>query len=160
MAAPRGPCGAYAAYAFIYLYYIVYIYIYNGYSEPSVDRKGIQPIGSSGVINPTFFTNLFHVGLKSHTFVLSAGHVERYEASDWRRIGNPRVDRVDAWTTDRVDTCLLKRVITATIQSRGEDLTRRIKIQRQRLKAFYNACFKGFIRTDGSQSNSYEMTRF
>ena len=30
--------------------------------QPSVDRKGIQPIRSSGLINLTFFTNLFRVG--------------------------------------------------------------------------------------------------
>ena len=31
--------------------------------QPSVDRKGIQPIKPSGPINPTGFTNIFRVGL-------------------------------------------------------------------------------------------------
>ena len=40
---PRGSATrAHAAYAFIYLCYIVYIY--NGYSQPSVDWKGIRTI--------------------------------------------------------------------------------------------------------------------
>ena len=41
--------------------------------QPSVDRKGIQPISSSGLINPTVVFNIFRVGLKSHTVVLIAG---------------------------------------------------------------------------------------
>ena len=41
--------------------------------QPSVDRKDIHPIGSSGIINPTVIFNIFHVGLKSHTVYLNAG---------------------------------------------------------------------------------------
>ena len=42
----------------------------------------------------------------------------------------------------------------------GEHLTCRIKIQWRGFKAFYNACFESFIKTPGSQSNGYELTRF
>ena len=59
------PCGsatrAHAAYAFIYLCYIVYIY--NGYSQPSVDRKGIRTIKSVAPYKPDGFTEFFRVGL-------------------------------------------------------------------------------------------------
>ena len=65
------PRGAYAAYIFISFSYILYI---MGI-QPSVYRKGIQPIRSSGLINPTFFLNLFRVGLKSHTVYLNASDV-------------------------------------------------------------------------------------
>ena len=81
-----GPCGsatrAHAAYAFIYLCYIVYIY--NGYSKPSVDRKGIQPIRSSGLINPKIPFLLFRVGL-IHTAFIVASDVAKAEASDSNR---------------------------------------------------------------------------
>ena len=66
-----GPRDAYAAYIIIYFIYILYI---MGI-QPSVYRKGIQPIRSSGVINPTFFFNLFRVGLKSHTVYFNIGDV-------------------------------------------------------------------------------------
>ena len=68
-----------AAYAFIYLCYIVYIF--NGYSQPSVDRKGIRPIRSPGLINPTIPLLLFRVGL-IHTAFIAAGNVGKAEASD------------------------------------------------------------------------------
>ena len=59
---PRGSATrAHAVYAFIYLCYIVYIY--NGYSQPSVDRKGIRTIKSVGRYKPDGFTDFFHVGL-------------------------------------------------------------------------------------------------
>ena len=59
---PRGNATrAHAAYAFIYLCYIVYIY--NGYSQPSVDRKGIRTIKSVGPYKPDGFTDFFRVGL-------------------------------------------------------------------------------------------------
>ena len=64
--------------------------------QPSVYWKGIQPINSSSLINPTFFFNVFRVGLKSHTVLLIAGHVAQGEALDRRHIGNPRVDRLNA----------------------------------------------------------------
>ena len=107
MAAPHGPTRR-----IIHLYFI-YI-LYNMGFQPSVDRKGIQPIRSSGVINPTFFFNLFRVGLKSHTVLLIAGHVAQGEALDrdrsvpieWTR--GPRI-------TDQA-RALLNRVITATIE--------------------------------------------
>ena len=51
--------------------YLIYI-LYNMGFQPFVDRKGIQPIRPSGLINSTFFTNLFRVGLKSHTVLLIA----------------------------------------------------------------------------------------
>ena len=60
------------------------------------------------------FTNLFHVGLKSHTILLIAGHVAQGEALDrdqsapieWTR--GPRI-------TDQA-RALLNQVITATIE--------------------------------------------
>ena len=70
--------------------------------QPSVARKGIQPIRSSGLINPTFFINLFRVGLKSHTILLVAGHVAQGEALDRRSSGNPRVDHVNAGPPDQI----------------------------------------------------------
>ena len=54
-----GPRGAYAACLYLYLYSL---HIVKGI-QPSVDRKGIQPIRSSGIINPTVLFNFFHVGL-------------------------------------------------------------------------------------------------
>ena len=71
VAAPRGPTRRLRD-------VFIYIYLYTLYSrgiQPSVFRKGIQPIRSSGVINPTFFFNLFRVRLKSHTVYLNAGDV-------------------------------------------------------------------------------------
>ena len=59
MAAHTGPRSAYAAYTYTYIFSIVYI---MGI-QPSVYRKGIQPTNLSGLINPTCFTNFFHVGL-------------------------------------------------------------------------------------------------
>ena len=82
--------------------------------QRSVDRKGIQPIRSAGVINLTFFLNLFRVGLKSHTVLLIAGHVAQGEALDRNRSASiewtrgPRI-------TDQA-RALLNRVITATIE--------------------------------------------
>ena len=70
---------AHATNAFIYLCYIVYIY--NGYSQPSVVRKGIQPIRSSGLINPTILFFYFRVGL-IHTAFIAASDVAKAEASD------------------------------------------------------------------------------
>ena len=107
MAAPRGPTRR-----FIDLYSIYTLY--NMGFQPSVDHKGIQPIRSSGLINPTFFTNLFRVGLKSHTVLLVAGHVTQGEALDRRRIGNPRVDRVNAGPPINQSCTCLKGVIITT----------------------------------------------
>ena len=74
-AGPRGtyagPRGAYAAYIIIYILHS----IYNKGFQPSVYRKGIQSSKPSGPINPTCFTNLFRMGLKSHTVYLNAGDV-------------------------------------------------------------------------------------
>ena len=59
---PRGSTTrAHATYAFIYVCYIVYIY--NAYSQPSVERKGIQTIKSVGPYKPDEFTDFFRVGL-------------------------------------------------------------------------------------------------
>ena len=98
----------------IHLYFIDILY--NMGFQPSVDRKGIQPIRSSGLINSTFFTNLFRVGLKSHTILLIAGHVTQGEALDRRRIGNPHVDRVNTRPPiNQSCTCLKGVIITAQI---------------------------------------------
>ena len=85
-AGPRG------VHIFIFILHI----LYSRGIQPSVDWKGIQPISSSGLINPTCFFNLFRVGLKSHRVLLIAGHVAQGEALDRRCIGNPRVHRVNA----------------------------------------------------------------
>ena len=53
--------------------------------QPSVYGKGIQPIRSSGLINPTFFFNLFRVGLKSHTVISISGYVADGGALDQNR---------------------------------------------------------------------------
>ena len=66
---PRGPArvhvdprSAYVAHSlYIYLHYII-----RGI-QPPVYREAIQPLTPSGVINPTDSTNVFRVGLKSHT---------------------------------------------------------------------------------------------
>ena len=58
----RGPRGAYAARVYIYIVYLFHIVSIMGI-QPSVVRKGIQPIKPSGLINPTGFTNIFSVGL-------------------------------------------------------------------------------------------------
>ena len=79
--------------------------------QPSVDWKGIQLRRSLGLINPTFFNNLFRVGLKSHTVLLIARHMAQEEALDRRRIGNPRVDRVNAGPPINQSCMCLKAVI-------------------------------------------------
>ena len=64
VAEPRGPAQCLRGAFYIY---IVYLYIiYNRGFQLSVDRKGIQPLNPSGIINPTDRTNFFRVGLKSH----------------------------------------------------------------------------------------------
>ena len=78
MAAPRGPTRR------MHLFIYAISYIYNGYSQPSVDQKGIQPIRSSGLINPTILFLLFRVGL-IHTAFIAAGDVAKAEASDSNR---------------------------------------------------------------------------
>ena len=103
-----GPRSTYAAFISIYFIYILFI---MGI-QPSVYRKGIQPIRSSGVINPTFFFNLFRVRLKSHTIYFNAGGGVN------RRVGSrsERADRVDTRSTNhRSSMCLLNQVITAMI---------------------------------------------
>ena len=65
-----GPSGAYAAYIFILLYNL-----YSKDLQLSVYRKGIHLTNPSGVINPTGFTNIFRVGLKSHTISFVSGDV-------------------------------------------------------------------------------------
>ena len=65
-----GPRGAYAAYIYIYIFYI--FYIVRVFSLPYIERV-FKPSNLSGLINPTGFTNLFRVGLKSHTVYLHAG---------------------------------------------------------------------------------------
>ena len=56
------PRSAYVAHSlYIYLHYII-----RGI-QPPVYQEGIQPLTPSGLINPTYSTNVFRVGLKSHT---------------------------------------------------------------------------------------------
>ena len=98
MAAPRGPtrrlCGVHI---FIFILYT----IYSRGIQPSVNRRVFKPLNPSRVINPTGFTNLFRVGLKSHIVFKHAGDVAKGYASDWMGRGLSRVDRVYKRTTDR-----------------------------------------------------------
>ena len=50
--------------------------------QPSVDWKGIHPIGSSGIINRIVIFNIFCVGLKSHTIYLNACDMASIGAMD------------------------------------------------------------------------------
>ena len=69
------------------------------------------------------------MGLKSHTFVLIAGHMAQGEALDRQRIGNPRVDRVNAGPPiNQSCTCLKGAIITAQIL--GDVADRRASITR------------------------------
>ena len=65
VAAPRGPIRAHAGPRSVYITYIIYLFhivSIMGF-QPSVDRKGIQPINPSGVINSTGLLIFFCVGL-------------------------------------------------------------------------------------------------
>ena len=63
-----------------------------------------------------------------------------HDASDRRRLGNPRVDRVDARTIDHdQNTCVKRRIITAQIKRAGENPDRQIAIQGAKLRAFYKS---------------------
>ena len=73
MAEPRGPTRRLHG-IYMNLYILYSLYNIMGI-QPSVYRKGIQPINPSGLINPTVFTNLFRVGLKSHTVSFVSGDV-------------------------------------------------------------------------------------
>ena len=102
---PRGSATRAHAAPMQRIIHLYFIYIqYNMGFQPSVDWKGIQPIRSSGVINPTFFTNLFRVGLKSHTILLIAGRVAKREALDRVNAGPP---------INQSCTCLKGIIITA-----------------------------------------------
>ena len=79
--------------------------------QPPVYREGIRPFNPSGLINPTDSTNVFRVGLKSHTVFQNAGHVAQGEALDRRRIEDPRVDRVNAGPLIHQSGTWLKGVI-------------------------------------------------
>ena len=167
---PRGSATrAHAAYAFIYLCYIVYIY--NGYSQPSVDRKGIRPIRLSGLINPTILFFYFRVGL-IHTAFIVAGDVAKAEASDsthvthhasiqWTR-GPPHL-----WSWHM----LIKRIITVRLKATWQHHTcrsvgravHRSKIKHVRLNTkLWRPWFNlgGSIWRIGSRSNGGDLKRF
>ena len=79
-------------------------------------------------------------GTKFHGDVFYASDVATRDASDCRRLGNPRVDCVDAQTIDHdQNTCGKRRIITAQIKRAGENLDRQIAIQGAKSRAFYNA---------------------
>ena len=61
-AGPCGPTRAHAACIYTYIFYLFHIVSIMGF-QPSVDRKGIQPINPSGVINSTGLLIFFCVGL-------------------------------------------------------------------------------------------------
>ena len=66
--------------------------------QPSVVRKGIQPIKPSGLINPMGFTNIFRVGLSPTQFLLFQATWRHHKR--WIKMRDAsRVDTVDARTT-------------------------------------------------------------
>ena len=67
VAEPRGP--AQRLRGTLYILYSYIIYSIMGF-QPSIDRKGIQPIRSSGVINPMISFLLFRVGLIHMAFTM------------------------------------------------------------------------------------------
>ena len=79
------------------------------------------------------------MGLKSHTFVLTAGHVERGEVLDRDDASISRVDRVESGPPDQSKgTWHFKSVITAEMLRHRLHLSRPIAIQGATSKAFYN----------------------
>ena len=54
--------------------FIIYIVYIMGI-QPSIYRKGIQPLKMSPFINPFSLYNFFHVGLKSHTVYFKCRNV-------------------------------------------------------------------------------------
>ena len=75
----------------VYMYLYILYSLYNIGIQPSVVRKGIQPIKPSGLINLTGFTNIFRVGLSPTQSDVADGGT-----SIGRSAEDPRVDRVDA----------------------------------------------------------------
>ena len=119
----------------IYLFYLDIIY--NGYSALRYIRKGIQPIRLSGVINPTFFFNLFCVGLKSHTVVLIAGMW--INAGRWID-GASKIHASIVWTADH----------------RSADRARGFNVELWWLRFNAPKC----IATVGSRSNTRKLMHF
>ena len=63
--------------------------------QPSVDRKGIQPIKPSGLINPTGFTNIFRVGLSPTQLYLFQA---TWLTEERRSGGAQEIHALIAWT--------------------------------------------------------------
>ena len=113
VAEPRGPAqrlrGAYYI-PIVYLYYI--LYISRGF-QPSVARKGIHPLGSSGIMNPRVIINFFRVGLSpTQCFQLQATWSEERR---WIAIGARRSSGRAVHGSRSRPRALLKQVITVLI---------------------------------------------
>ena len=80
----------------VYIFINILHIIYSRGFQLSVDRKGIQTIRSSGVINPIVLLNFFPCGTKSHTVIFISSDVADGGASIVRSAENPCVDRVNA----------------------------------------------------------------
>ena len=97
------------------------------------------------------------MGLKSHTFVLTAGHVERGEALDRDDASISRVDRVASGPPDQSKrTWRFKGVITAEMLRRGSHLSRPIAIQGATSKAFLTFIY-GSNRGRPSHSDGHDL---
>ena len=68
----------------IYTYIFYIFYIVGVFSLPYIKRV-FKPPNPSGLINPTGFTNLFCVRLKSHTVISISGYVAGGGALDQNR---------------------------------------------------------------------------
>ena len=90
-----GPHSAYKEYTYTYILHITY----SKGIQPSIYRKPIQHTNPSGV-KADVFHSIFPCGTKSHTDIFISSDVADGGALDRRRIGNPRVDRVDTQTID------------------------------------------------------------
>ena len=120
---PRGSATwAHAAYHYILYSYITYSIMGI---QPSVDRKGIQPIRSLGLINSMISFLLFRVGLIHTAFIMQVTWrdeerrikwmIDRHASIEWTR--GPRI-KIKT-------TCFLKRTITVRLSATWWHHTRR-----------------------------------
>ena len=79
----------------LYILYSYITYSIMGF-QLSVDRKGIQPLNPSGVINPTGFHNFSRVGLMHTLLTLQVTWLdeERWSAIGGRRSGGHANHRI------------------------------------------------------------------
>ena len=104
--------------------YLFILYIIRGI-QPPVYQQGIQPIRSSGLINPTISFLLFRVGLIHTAFIMQVTWhdeerrikwtIDRHASIEWTR--GPRI-KIKT-------TCFLKRIITVRLSATWRHHTRR-----------------------------------